>query len=415
MPEPIAAWWARRRSSRGLAVPYPVGSYREAWASYPVLVRQYRPEHNGGIVLSQIPPAADVWLCWLCDAGHVFVATPDEQRHRPGRERRRSSWCPECSELAAPRALPMRPPMAPAAAVRAQAEGMPTQGASAPGQARPAPGDAGTASGQAWAAQTAGGAVPAATSPPPRRRRDSSTGLPSTTPRAEASRSPEPSRASPTSPPVSDIRTEHASPSTGASRTARASPPISGSRTERASLPISTSLTERASRPARAPRPTRASRPVCDKTPALPTGTPFVSACAPKPASAVEAELRAGLTARLEFEPGLNAVRVGRPFFDHVEVWPDIVLSELRVAIEYDSTGRHGLEHVGHRETADRRKDAALRAAGWEVVRLRTGKLPPLGPHDLQLSGLTRQTVPLLLDELRDIRGPLLVDAYLRR
>jgi hypothetical protein len=154
---------------------------------------------------------------------------------------------------------------------------------------------------------------------------------------------------------------------------------------------------------------------VCDKTPALPTGTPFVSVCAPKPASAVEAELRAELTARLEFEPGLNAVRVGRPFFDHVEVWPDIVLSELRVAIEYDSTGRHGLEHVGHRETADRRKDAALRAAGWEVVRLRTGKLPPLGPHDLQLSGLTRQTVPLLLDELRAIRGPLLVDAYLRR
>jgi hypothetical protein len=146
----------------------------------------------------------------------------------------------------------------------------------------------------------------------------------------------------------------------------------------------------------------------------LPTGTPFTSVCAPKPASAVEAELRAELTARLEFEPGLNAVRVGRPFFDHVEVWPDIVLSELRVAIEYDSTGRHGLEHVGHRETADRRKDAALRAAGWQVVRLRTGKLPPLGPHDLQLSGLTRQTVPLLLDELRAIRGPLLVDAYLR-
>ncbi|ROS51139.1 hypothetical protein [Frigoribacterium sp. PhB118] len=415
MPEPIAAWWARRRSSRGLAVPYPVGSYREAWASYPVLVRQYRPEHNGGIVLSQIPPAADVWLCWLCDAGHVFVATPDEQRHRPGRERRRSSWCPECSELAAPRALPMRPPMAPAAVVRAQAEGMPTQGASAPGQARPAPSDAGTASGQAWAAQTAGGAVPAAPSPPPRRRRGSSTGLPSTTPRAEASRSPEPSRASPTSPLVSEVRTERASPSTGASRTEHASPPTGASRTELASPAISGSRTERSSPPARAPRPTRASRPVCDKTPALPTGTPFVSACAPKPASAVEAELRAGLTARLEFEPGLNAVRVGRPFFDHVEVWPDIVLSELRVAIEYDSTGRHGLEHVGHRETADRRKDAALRAAGWEVVRLRTGKLPRLGPHDLQLSGLTRQTVPLLLDELRAIRGPLLVDAYLRR
>ncbi|KPG80264.1 hypothetical protein [Frigoribacterium sp. RIT-PI-h] len=329
MPEPIEAWWARRRTSRGLAVPYPVGSYREAWASYPVLVRQYRPEHNGGIVLSQIPPAADVWLCWLCDAGHVFVATPDEQRHRPGRERRRSSWCPECSELAAPRALPMRPPMAPAAVVRAQADA---------------------------------------------------------------------ARAAPPTPPF---------PADPARRPEQ-SPPLASPPTPRAEA-------TRASRPDRAARPTRASRPVCDKTPAVPTGTPFVSVCAPKPASAVEAELRAELTARLEFEPGLNAVRVGRPFFDHVEVWPDIVLSELRVAIEYDSTGRHGLEHVGHRETADRRKDAALRAAGWEVVRLRTGKLPPLGPHDLQLSGLTRQTVPLLLDELRAIRGPLLVDASLRR
>jgi hypothetical protein len=95
-------------------------------------------------------------------------------------------------------------------------------------------------------------------------------------------------------------------------------------------------------------------------------------------------------------------------------VWPDIVLSELRVAIEYDSTGRHGLEHVGKREVADRRKDAALRSAGWQVIRLRTGRLPVLGPHDLQLSGLNRQTIPRLLDELRVIRGSLLVDAYLR-
>lgn len=389
-------------------MPYPVGSYREAWASYPVLVRQYRPEHNGGIVLSQIPPAADVWLCWLCDAGHVFVATPDEQRHRPGRERRRSSWCPECSELAAPRALPMRPPMAPAAVVRAQAAGVPGQDSGAPVQAAAGPGRAG-------AARSPGGAVPVDPSPPPRRRRASSTGLPSTTPRAAP-----PGPPFPTDP---ARRPEQAPPLASWSTTARRSesaPPLgstSAPRTDatRASRPDPVGQPTRGSRTGRVARPTRASRPVCDKTPALPTGTPFVSACAPKPASAVEAELRAELTARFEFEPGLNAVRVGRPFFDHVEVWPDIVLSELRVAIEYDSTGRHGLEHVGHRETADRRKDAALRAAGWEVVRLRTGKLPPLGPHDLQLSGLTRQTVPLLLDELRAIRGPLLVDAYLRR
>ncbi|MET4051673.1 hypothetical protein ABID81_001017 [Frigoribacterium sp. PvP054] len=411
MPEPIAAWWARRQTSRGLAVPYAVGSYREAWASYPVLVRQYRPEHNAGIVLSQIPPAADVWLCWLCDAGHVFVATPDEQRHRPGRERRRSSWCPTCSELAAPRALPMRPPMAPAAVVRAQAEVARRQaavtdepaalvrgpalatGETGAGLPAPAPTTAtSSVPGSTVRAQKPGGAAPGTPPPPPRRGRSVSTGLPSTTPRADAT----------------------GSPGSRAAQPSRASEPADASQPARAAEPARAAQPARASRGGRASRPTPASRPVCDKTPALPTGTPFTSACAPKPASAVEAELRAELTARLEFEPGLTAVRVGRPFFDHVEVWPDIVLGELRVAIEYDSTGRHGLEHVGHRETADRRKDAALRAAGWQVVRLRTGKLPPLGPHDLQLSGLTRQTVPLLLDELRAIRGPLLVDAYLR-
>lgn len=285
--EPIGQWWARRRFSRGVDVPYPVGTYREAWSSFPVLVRQYRPEYNEGIVLSQIPPAADVYLCWLCDAGHLFVATPQEQRHRPGRERRRSSWCPDCTALAKPRA-PIAAPV-------------------------PAP-------------------------------------VPTATPAAPA-------------------------------------------------------------RPARPPRrPPR----ICAKTPQLPVGEPFASACAPPPASAVEARLRAMLAERLEFEPGLTAVRLSRPFFDHLEAWPDIVIGELRVAVEYDSTGRHGLEHVGGREDADRRKDRALRAAGWEVVRVRTGRLLPLGPHDVVASGVTGRLADRLLDELREIRGPLLVDAWLR-
>jgi hypothetical protein len=293
--EAIGRWWERRRFSRGVDVPYPVGTYREAWASFPVLVLQYRPEYNGGIVLSQIPPAADVYLCWLCDAGHVFVATPEEQRHRPGRERRRSSWCPDCAALAKPRA--------------------------------------------------------------PR---------PAVEPVVERSSTPAPEPAG-------------------------ARPP----------------------RPARTPTRSRPPR-ICSKTPQLPTGEPFVSACAPPPASAVEARLRALLAERLEFEPGFTAVRLSRPFFEHLEAWPDIVLSELRVAIEYDSTGRHGLEHVGHREEADRRKDRALRAVGWEVVRVRTGRLPPLGPHDVLASGVSAGLVDRLLDELREIRGPLLVDAWTR-
>lgn len=276
MAERIQDWWARRQFSRASNVPYAVGMYREAWAHFPALVRQYHPELNAGITLTQIPPAADVLLLWQCEQfGHLFVATPTEQRERPGRERRRSSWCPECLALAKPR---------------------PVQ---------------------------AGVVVPTTA------------------------------------------------------------------------------------------KPKRAAPPVCGKTPALPVGEPFTSVCAPKPASAVEAQLRADLFARLGVTQSLTAVRVARPFFRHLEVWPDILLPELRVAIEYDSTGRHGLEHVGKREQADLRKDRALRAAGWEVVRIRTGKLQPIGPYDLQMSSVSNRGLLRVLDTLRDIRGSFIVDAYL--
>ena len=294
MAERVELWWARRQFSKGAAVPYPVGSYREAWAPFPALIRQYHPELNAGIVLSQVPPAADVLLLWQCEAGHKFAATPDEQRNRPGRERRRSAWCPECTDLARPaRALPMRDVVTPADAP-----------------------------------------VPAA---------------------------------------------------------------------------IATPIERKVLRP----RKPRRKLQLCPKTPDLPPGTPFRSECAPGSASAIEAQLRADLFSRVWVTAGLNAVRVARPFFDHHEVWPDILLPELRIAVEYDSTGRHGLEHVGKRADADRRKDRALRAAKWEVVRIRTGKLEPLGPYDLQLPAWSRNGLDRLIDTLRDIRGPLLVDPYL--
>ncbi len=152
---------------------------------------------------------------------------------------------------------------------------------------------------------------------------------------------------------------------------------------------------------------------ICEKTPDAPTGTAFVSGCAPQPASAVEAAMRADIFGALALAEGLNAVRVARPFFQHLEVWPDIVLEEFRVAIEYDSIGRHGLEHVGKRETADQRKDRALRATGWEVIRLRTGKLEMLGPADIQLSTWNKRALVRLVDRLREIRGSLFVDSYL--
>lgn len=293
MPERVEAWWSRRQWSKALAVPYPVGTYREAWASYPALIRQYHPELNAGLSLSQVPPAADVLLLWECERGHQFAATPAEQRSRPGRQRRRSAWCPECAENARPSrtlALPMR---------------------------------------------------------------------------------------------------------------------------DRVPLPGEPMVHETAVLRARPARP-RPALEVCDKTPSLPVGEPFESVCAPPPASAVEERVRADVFGALALTPGLTALRVARPFFRHLEVWPDLLLPELRIAVEYDSIGRHGLEHVGEREATDRRKDRAVRSAGWEVIRLRTGKLPPLGPHDVRIGAWNARALARLVDALRDIRGPLMVDAYLR-
>ncbi len=273
--ESVQTWWARRQFSKGRAVPYEVGTYRAAWSAYPELIRQYHPELNGGIALSQVPLAADVLLCWECRVGHRFAATPTEQRERPGRVRRQSAWCPECSSLARPQPVVLGEPRA----------------------------------------------IP------------------------------------------------------------------------------------------RAPRRTAAA--LCTKTPPLRTGEAFRSECAPAPASAAEGRLRQMLGARLALASDVNAVKIARPFFRHTEVWPDIVLPDLRVAIEYDTVGRHGLEHVGRRQESDLRKDRHLRSAGWEIVRIRTGRLEMLGPFDLQMSSVSAPGIERIIDRLREIRGPLIVDAYL--
>ena len=244
-------------------------------------MRQYHPEFNHGITLTQIPPAAEVFLVWQCEVGHIFVATPEEQRSRPGRERRRSSWCPDCAEQA----------------------------------------------------------VPTRVKPEPRQ---SST----------VKRAPKP---------MDEVRARHASPANQ-----------------------------------------------------YRVGDPFISPWAPKPASAVEAQLRQLLSTRFDFDLRYNAVRVSRPFFDHLEVWPDFVISELGVAIEYDTTGRHGLEHVGRREETDKRKDRLLRTAGWEVIRIRCGKLQPIGPYDLQAGGVNPKLVDSIADRMAAIAGQFMVDAYRR-
>jgi hypothetical protein len=275
--EPVEAWWRRRQWTKNTPVPYPVGSFRRDWERYPVLIRQYHPDLNSGITLTQIPPAAEVFLVWQCEVGHVFVATPDEQRNRPGRERRRSVWCPICAQEANPPRIKPTPPTRP--------------------ERRPAPRRPGATS-QAVGVQP---------------------------------------------------------------------------------------------------------------------GDPFVSASAPKPASAAEADLRQRIGMRFEFDLSCNAVAVSRPFHGRREVWPDIVIPELRVALEYDTVGRHGLEHVGPREVSDRQKDGALRAVQWEVIRIRCGRLQPLGRWDITASAVNNRMIDRLESVLCDLRGDLIVSAYRRR
>lgn len=274
MTEPVEAWWQRRQRTKGTDVPYPIGTYRADWERYPALIRQYHPDLNRGITLTQVPPAADVFLSWQCDYGHIFVATPEEQRNRPGKRRRQSAWCPVCAQLANPPRIRLEP------------------------------------------------------------------------------------------------RTEY---------------------------------------PQSKPKPAKSARPV-----PVAAGTAFFSEHAPKPASAAEGELRQALRERFDFDLSCNAIAVARPFFNRLEVWPDFVLPELRIALEYDTIGKFGLEHVGMREASDRRKDRTLRAVRWEVVRIRCGKLQPLGPYDLVAGGVSKKLLDRIDEKLSEIAGDLMVSAYRR-
>lgn len=311
MTESIGQWWRRRQWSTGRSTPFATGRYRRAWVPYPVLIEQFRSDRNGDLLLSQIPPAADVWLIWTCALRHEFVATPAEQRARPGASRSARSWCPVC---AAPR------------------EGPP------PGRRWPTP-----------AAMAA--VAPAALS--------------------------------------LDVE-------------------------DRAGLlpVIGASTGRQGHRPRHVPV-AHVDLPTVDVRSVIP-GRAFRSGRAPRATSAAEGRVRALLADRLDVDLSANAVRVRTPFFDRVEVWPDILIPELALAIELDTIGRSGDEHVGRREAIDRRKDRLLREAGWEVIRLRVRPLEALGPHDLVVSGVSQRATEHLIDRIGEVRGELMVAAYRR-
>ncbi|UAJ77785.1 hypothetical protein IT072_10720 [Leifsonia sp. ZF2019] len=356
MPENVEQWWARRQWSKGVAVPYSVGRYRGDWERYPTLIRQYHPDLNHGIVLTQVPPAADVYLLWECDSGHRFIATPAEQRARPSGTRRRSAWCPFCAEAAVPRRV--RPAADPTATPHQCGH------ARDPRRLESDPDDD-----RCWLC----------------RRLD----------RTRMTREELVTLAAPGS--RAAVSAENSSAATHSWQCAEGHPAFRAS-IERIidgrRCPVCRHAREGAGRRA--------------------VGEAFHSRYAPAPASAAEPALKQRLADRLAVDLDCNAVRVARPFHSHLEVWPDIVIPELRIAIEYDTTGRGGLEHVGPREASDRRKDRLLRAAGWEVVRVRCSPLRPIGPFDIVAGAVSATVVERLLERFGEIRGDLLVAAYLR-
>ncbi|MBM7830671.1 very-short-patch-repair endonuclease [Agromyces cerinus] len=129
--------------------------------------------------------------------------------------------------------------------------------------------------------------------------------------------------------------------------------------------------------------------------------------------SQVEQRLRMLLGERIRLHHRVNAVRTARMFYGKQEVWPDILVPQLRIAIEYDDPGRSRRAHLGLKEASDVEKDEALREVGWEVIRIRAGGLEALGPYSIVCRGLTLAVVDEVVALMRRIRGDAAVDALL--
>lgn len=342
MPESVLQWWARRQRVTGAAVPYESGRFSEFWSGYRRVLAVYEPERNHGLLLSQVPLTADVYLVFNCFLGHEWVATPQEQRDRSGRDRRgRDTTCPECSR-------------------RTLMAGPSRYGAPIDGTADAERADALQAHDERAAT----------------RRRELA---------AVAERTAAAAGAGVWRVPASDV-----------------GDPLRPGR-------------PRAETPPAPPRPSRSRRQRPAPVAGGPPGEAFVDPKAMRlGTSAAEGELRRRLAEVLDQNLEFNAVRVAQPFHDRLHVWPDVILPDLRIALEWDTTGRIGDEHVGHRERSDRLKDRLLRRVGWEVVRLRGEGLRPIGPYDLDARGVSGALVERILDRCCEIRGELFVAAYRR-
>ncbi|TFC04745.1 hypothetical protein E3O42_04385 [Cryobacterium adonitolivorans] len=143
-------------------------------------------------------------------------------------------------------------------------------------------------------------------------------------------------------------------------------------------------------------------------------GVPFMKPGLKLGTSQAEQKLRMLLGERIRLPHRVNAIRISRTFYGKPEVWPDIIIPALKVAIEYDSPGREGTSHRGLKEASDREKDDALAEVGWAVIRVRTGGLAALGPYSIVCSGVTDSAVEEVVRLLGAIRGEEAVTALMR-
>ncbi|ASD22942.1 hypothetical protein B7495_13265 [Cryobacterium sp. LW097] len=134
-------------------------------------------------------------------------------------------------------------------------------------------------------------------------------------------------------------------------------------------------------------------------------GVPFMKPGLKTRTSQAEQKLRMLLGERIALPHRVNAIRINRTFYGKPEVWPDIIIPAVKVAIEYDSPGRDKTAHRGLKVVSDREKDAALEEVGWAVIRVRADGLESLGPHSIVTAGVTAALVDEILVMLALIRG----------
>lgn len=142
-------------------------------------------------------------------------------------------------------------------------------------------------------------------------------------------------------------------------------------------------------------------------------GIPFMKPGLKTRTSKTEQRLRVMLAERIRLPHRVNAVKISRTFYGKPEVWPDIIIPALKIAIEYDDPGRDGTAHRGLKEASDREKDAALAEVGWEVIRVRCGGLGELGSYSIVCPRLSNAVIDRIMELLRQIRGATQVDQLL--